>query len=1032
MKPARFAVTKPVTMSMILICVTVLGIISGLRVPINQNPEVERPALFVRVSVDSGAPKEILRAVTIPLEDILSTTAGLERMITRSTPASSGAFMQFESGTDIDLVSMEVRDKLDLVVQEMPDDLRRIGIHRYRPNDDPVLEAHVSWDGDTRELFDLVYYRLYRRLRRIEGVADVDIRGISGREVMISLDQNLLQAHGADLYSLSRDIAANNRNLSAGYVMSGGRKYSVRSIGEYKRLEEIAATQIPGTEVLLDDLGDVELSEPYGHWWDRLNGSDAISLAVTRDYTANLMQVASAVRQELADFQAEPGMENLSLNVYRDQSVDITRSILGLLQAGLLGMLFACIVLYGFLRKVRSTLIILTAIPVSMISAFLFMYIAREMFHSLVSVNLVSLVGLMISVGMLLDNGVVVLENIFRHRQEHQGDAQAAAIAGSEEVAIPVVAATLTTLIVFVPMFFVSDSMMSTTMKDFGIVVCVALIASLCVAFTLIPLLASRLFRNVQRQPLNSLQTLSRWYKRILLFSLRHRFLMVLSTVSVVAVSGWLFTKVERELEPQAPRRSLSLLVEHPTSYTEEEMLALFGSVESTLLARKEELDIKHITSSFGLAYQTHGIHRRGSYLWIGLKDIEDSRTSSTVDAIENIMDTLPKLPGVTFRRKSSARSKESGQIFGMEISGHDVDLLSVYADEIKMRISDIPDVVDIETSLERGQEEVTLHVHRDKAQKVGVTSRQIARTLQFALGTRTASFFKTDEGERRITIRLQEEDRATLEELDNMVLENQRGEMVSLSSVSNYTKSTSPQEIVRKDRRTIVEIFVHTRKAGRQWVQKEIYERLKDMNLPMGYSLDIPGTGERREMELDTLFSALLALVLIYMVLAALFESIIHPLTILLSVPFAMIGVLLTFIALSITLNSMSYLGIIILLGIVVNNGIILVSYIMRQMDAGTPRREAIVLAGLTRLRPILMTASTTILGILPLILPLIFPNLFTASGDAKIYGPIAAAVAGGLLTSTILTLVITPTLFSLIDDFWLWLQRVLKAVAS
>ena len=1032
MRISSYAVERPVTMLMLLCCVTVLGIIAMIRIPVNSEPEVERPILSVHAYLGSSSPEEIQKQITIPLEDVLSTTSNLDELTSWSSQSSSRVIMRFLSGTDMDITFLEVRDKIDQIMKNLPEDLRRIYIRRYEPNDEPVVESQLTWDGPDYELYELVFTRLYNRLRRVPGVADVDIRGLSHREVMVNLEQNRLQAHGVDIYTLSRGISSNNNNVSGGNVRSAGRKYTVRAIGEYQNMDEIRNTRVPGTDLRLSDLGDVEYGEPYHHWWTRLNGRDAISLAVYRNSTANMIDVARRVRNVLEEFQQEEGMEPLTFRIYRDMSLEIQRSLEGLIRAGLLGMLFACIVLYLFLRKIRSTLLILTAIPISMITTFLIMYLAREFMGSLVTINLVSLTGMMISVGMLLDNGVVVLENIFRHRQEYHEDPRKAAIDGAGEVALPVIAATATTLIVFVPMFFMGSSWMGTTMTDFGIVVCVALLASLCVAFTLIPMLSSHLFHSVRQEQISALSWLTGYYRRIVGFTLRHRVWTVAVALVCMGSSVWLFDSVERELQPREPRRNVVLRVEHPTQYSDEELLGLFGSIEDSLLSRVDELDIESVGTQFGRPWSSSGKSRSSSYVRIRLKELEDSWNQDTFQALENVMAVLPERPGVVYRRGYSRSSKGEAQVVEMELHGHDINLMALYAEELKLRLAEIRGVVNVETSLETGREEVNLHVNRDKAQKLGLTSRQVAQSLSAALSTRAASYYRTSYGQSRITVRLQEEDRVALSELENMVMENRQGEMISLASVADHNIAKGPLSIERENRRTVVEIYVTTEKAGRRWLQEAIYKQLQTFHLPIGYSWDMGRSFRmQEEMEQETLFTAMLALFLIYMVLAALFESFIHPFTIVLSIPFAMIGALLMFIITGTTLNSMSYLGLIILMGIVVNNGIILISYIIRLRESGMSRNDAIIQGGVTRLRPILMTASTTILGISPLVLPMIIPSILPpADGSAGTYGPIAAGVMGGMVSSTILTLFITPTLYSLFEDLWEWLHRVMRAL--
>jgi len=1022
MKLSEFSVNKPITTLMVILSVLVLGVISLRELPLNASPEFSFPSMHVMAYYSSSSPEEIEKLITIPLEDVLSTTTHLKQISSTSGNSQSRISLEFEEGTNMDLMALEVRDKIDQVRKDLPDDLRWIRIYRFQFTDRPVLSFTVSWNGPRYKLDDIVTHVLQRRIQRIPGVADVEISGI---------DENM-----------SSSLRTNNINMSAGYVMDAGKKYSVRVIGEFQEIEEIAETPVKGSDIRISDLAEVSYDFPEKRRFQTLNGSESIRLSVRKNSTANVVDVSRRVRNVLEEIKKEPGMEDMSILIFRDQADEVINSLNNLWQAGVIGAFCASLVLFFFLRKVRSTLIIITAVPISIITSIFIMYISRRIFNVNITLNILSLSGLIVSVGMLFDNSVVVLENIFRHKQEKGADSKKAALEGSGEVALPVIAATATTLIVFVPLIFMGQGRMGLYMQDFGMVMCFAVLASLFVALTLVPLFSSRVFVGSEKEKSLFLIKLTNYYTRVMKFSLRHRWIVVVAAFAVLFGSGFgMYTSIEMQADMYSPERSLEFNVEIPRSYSLDDVKQLFEEIETILGENKEELDIKNYTTQYGIGSSSigggggrGGGHGRGSMYSHGnqvalyLKEGEEG-ASKTVDAIEEeVKRLLPKRVGVEYRM--GGRMNWHGFQSGLQISlkGYSTEVLEIYAEEVKNRISDIPGIKDIDTSLETEDEEVRLYINRDKANKYGFSSGQIARSVSSALSSRATSTYKTENGEVDITLWLQEEDRLNVQQLENLVFENSRGEMIPLSSIADYRIQAGPKSIQREDRRTIVTVTANTDRRGLSQIQDMVSARLEDLALPIGYSWDFGKTFfMQSDFEVEAGFAVLFALVLIYIVMAALFESFIHPFTILCSIPFALIGVFIAFKLTETTLNPISILGILVLMGIVVNNGIILVDAINRYRRRGYSRNDAIVRGGQVRMRPIMMTAATTMLGLLPMILPAIFPELLNAvEGRAAIYGPVGIAIIGGLLTSTFLTLILTPTIYSIVDDVIIWFKRL------
>ncbi|MFQ5751974.1 MAG: efflux RND transporter permease subunit, partial [bacterium] len=469
MNISDFSVKKPITMLMAILSVIVLGALALQRLPLTFLPDISSSTLRIQVPYASSSPQEVERLITRPIEEIMGTVSNLDKISSTSSANNSNIRLEFLDGTDMGLASVEVRDRLDRVRPQLPDDVERIQIRRWQTTDMPIIQFSLAWEGPNDELYDVVNKIIVPRIQRVDGVANVEIGGMDERQVLVELDLERMRAHHVDVYNLSRSLRSNNINIAGGYVIDAGRKYTVRTIGEFQTIEEIAQVPIENTNLVLRDVAEVKFDYPEKKSFQHLNRHDAVVLSVYKSSTANVVEVALRVKKLLKSLQQESEFSRLNMQIFRDQSTDILDSLKNLAWAGLFGALLAILILFLFLRKFRSTFIIGLAIPISVITTFLLMYVLRlAPFNSQITLNLVSLSGLMFAVGMLVDPAVVVLENIFRHKQEEGLDARKAAIVGAEEVSVAVISATLTTVIVFVPLVFMSNSGMGRWMNDFG------------------------------------------------------------------------------------------------------------------------------------------------------------------------------------------------------------------------------------------------------------------------------------------------------------------------------------------------------------------------------------------------------------------------------------------------------------------------------------------------------------------------------------------------------------------------------------
>jgi HAE1 family hydrophobic/amphiphilic exporter-1 len=558
--------------------------------------------------------------------------------------------------------------------------------------------------------------------------------------------------------------------------------------------------------------------------------------------------------------------------------------------------------------------------------------------------------------------------------------------------------------------------------RDFGIAIVSATLASLIISLTLIPLAASHIFTGKEKPRARFLMRMGDGYGRLISKLIKYRFAALLIFLTI----GWgawkLYGSIDRDWQPRTPERRMDLSMDLPRTYDVYQIEALYDTLETILLSQKANLEIDQISSR----YRKHSGHFHADFtIYFTAEEEAKKETTELYNAVRAL---LPPIAGIQYR-VGRMRGRGGGDMgVSVELKGKNTTILATYAEEIRKLLQAIPGVKDVDTSLERGEPEMQISVDRVRAQKYGLTAEQVARSISSALSSRSNSRFKTQDKEVNILVQLAEEDRVNMQQLENMAIRSNSGEMVQIGSVVNFDLKKGPDAIRREDRQTTIRVFANTDQGGMRKVSEEITARMTSVKLPPGYSW---GLGRNwmlmRQMESESNFAIILALILVYIVMASLFESFIHPFTILFTVPFALIGVLLMFWATNTNLTNMAYLGIIVVCGLVVNNGIILIDAINKFRRQGMKRVEAIRLGGRNRLRPILMTTLTTVIGLLPLALPAMFPAFFgPQEGRSAMYTPVGLAVVGGLLTSTTLTLFLMPIVYVMLDDLAAWILKI------
>ncbi|MFQ5718566.1 MAG: efflux RND transporter permease subunit [Acidobacteriota bacterium] len=1027
----RYAVHHRVTMTMAALGTVVLGWLSLDRLPLEFLPAFSSSNITVTAPYPSSSPEEVERLVARPLEESLGTINGIETLSASATSSSARVSIGFVDGTDMDLAAMDVRDRIERVRHLLPDDLERLTVRRFQSSDIPVLRFDLSAPWPVEQLYDFAETVVQRRLERIEGVAQIDVGGLREPQLQINLDPARLQAHGVDVRSLVALLRASNVNLSGGDIREGSRKYLVRAVGEFTQPRQIRDLPINAAGLRLGDVAEVVYGFPERESFNYLNGVEALTVRVNKSSSSNLLAVVNRVKTEMQTILELPEAQGATFRIFSDASQDVLKGLGQLRDAGVVGGALAILAMFFFLRRFRTTLLVALAIPLSVVATFVLVYFMRQAGLTDMTLNVVSLAGLMLALGMLVDNSVVVIESVFRHRNELHEDAVTAALAGTSEVALSIIASTGTTMCVFLPLIFLtSGGRFKLYLENIGLTICVVIVASLAVALTIVPMAAAVVLRDQAPRPARFIEGLTRHYGRLLGLTLRHRGLFVALIVALLAGSLWMFSTIQRSFSSQGLERSVVIKVDTPRQYSLAQTEALYDDVYARLDGVRDTLDIADISYAYDRGNgRSRASWRRTRQFTVYLKDESESGVS-TATARDRIRDILPVKAGVNLRiAASEGRHGMSG--VQVELMGDDPGVLELISNQVADRLAGLPMIRDVDTSLESGDEEIQVSVQRERALAAGLSSRAVAATVNNALSSRAISHFKTGDREVDLIMQLREQDRQTLDQLKNMQMFSGTSRL-PLASLADFEHVEGPKSIERENHLAKVTVSANaTSTAATFMAMRTITGLMNEMPLPPGYEWSYGRWNRYQQKDQQAgWFSWLFALPLVYMLLAALFESFTQPFTIMFSVPFALLGVGVVMKLANQPWETMTLIGMIVLVGIVVNNAIVLINHINFLRQSGHERNEAIILGGQHRLRPILITAITTILGMVPMIAPFLFPQWFgPVEGRAATWAPIGLVIVGGLTTSTFLTLVIIPTLYSLVDDTSAFFRRVARA---
>jgi len=1058
----KLAIKRPVATLMAVCVILILGFVSFTGLPLDLFPEFEFPIAAVITDYDGAAPAEVESMVSRPLEQSLATVQGVENISSISQVGMSLVLLEFNWGIDLDMALLDAREQIDMVRGFLPDDASDPMVFKADPSMMPIVQLSLYGDREDWELRRIAEDIVEPRLERVPGVASVDVFGGRSREIKVTVDPKLLGNYGVSLDEVTQALGRENYNVSAGSVEEGGRDYQLRAVGEFASLQEMERMVLssnPGQTVLLKDVAVVEDGFSDISRINRFNGDTSIGLHISKQADANTVRVSEATWNAVDDIQqALP--EGVQIQKVMDQADFINESIEAVFEVGALGALLAGFVLLLFLRSFRSTLVVALSIPVSVVATFVLMY-----FYGL-TLNIVSLGGLALGIGIMVDSSIVVLENIYRFRQEGRSMRKSAGD-GASQVAGAITAATLTTVVVFLPVVFM-EGFASQIFMSMALTVSFSLLAALVVALTVVPVLSSRLLDKVMvdghvagvkkeksgadtektqtegekpepgkdggkgrsrggnlfyrltegfHRGYRRLEALYRW---VLNGSLKRRKLVMAIFVLSFVASFALVPFIGAEFLPDMDEGYLNVRADLPQGSALEETEHVAVQVHD-LVEAIPEVDAVNMSIG-GAGGMDMGVGGGGNTnrasLDVILLDLAD-RDRSAQDVAEEIRRGVTRIAGAEFSVSTGdmGGAGMGGMPVDIAVRGDDLDVLEELTDRIATVVEGVDGTREVGTSFDEGRPELKAVVDREKAADHGLAFAQVGSALRTAVSGSTATQYRTGADEIDVRVTLPDSYSRSLASLEEVTLHSPYGYQVPLKEVTSFLEEVAPRSINRYNQVRSASVDAQVVGRSQAEVMGEIIAQLDGMELPEGYLIDYEGEFQMMQESFEDLALALLlAIILVYMIMAAQFESLLHPFIIMFALPQTFTGVALALFLTGRSLNVASFIGVIMLSGIVVNNGIVLVDYINKLRELGRGCREAVLEAGPIRLRPIMMTTSTTVLAMFPM-------SLGFGSG-AELRAPMATVVIGGLLFSTLITLIVIPVVYTLIEDVKVWVR--------
>jgi HAE1 family hydrophobic/amphiphilic exporter-1 len=1020
MKLPEFSVNRRVTTAMLAMIVVVLGSIAFTKLGLDFFPDLEFPTVSVITTYSGASSEDIENTITRPLEGIVGTVNRVKKVNSITSEGVSVIMIEFEWGTNLDFSAQDVRDQIGLYENFMPEEATDPLVVKFNLSQFPIVFGGITANMPASELKELIEDEVAPRLERIDGVASVQVYSTDVREILVNVDKAALESRNLAVDRILMALRMENLNLPAGHIVERHTDYLVRTLGEFKTMADIENTVVgstlTGQPIYLKDVAEVEDTVKETRFLARIQGTDGVIYMISKRSGANTVVTARAVNKELAEIQKFLPSD-VQFFPWMDQSEMIQMVTQRTGNNALVGGILAIFFIFIFLRNWRPTITIALAIPLSIIATFIALYLAGY------TLNLLTIGGLALGVGMLVDNSVVVIENIFRHMEEGE-DRKQAAKKGATEVGMAITASTLTTIAVFFPMIF-APGITGKMTQALALSIAFSLLASLFVALTIVPMVASTIFKTNTNNNHSTKKRKSRtreftkmrdFYRNWLHTALKRRGRVLIATFVLLVLSFGLVPMIGTEFMPAQDQDMIILQVKMPVGTSLDETNRVVTMVEDVLISIPE---VESISAQVGSqaeenpsdaagGFSTTGTHE--GLLWVGLVGQEE-RDLTDLEVLEAIREKLPQMKDVRFEALDMSQMMMGGSTAPIDIKvfGSDLDILKGIGDNIVDRIQDIEGLRDVVHSLSEGKPEYQITVNRDQASRMGLMVSQVAGAVQTASLGQIATRFREGSDEIDIRVRFSEKYRDSIDDIRNIPIMTPANQLIRLDQVADISLGEGPIQITRENQARNISVTANIVGRDLGSIAADIRSRIAPIenSLPPGYFVEFGGQYEDMMEAIKIMAGAFaLAILLVYMIMASQFESFKHPLVIMFTIPLGIIGVILALFISGKPLSLPAMIGFVMLGGIAVNNGIVLVDYINQLKKRGIEKKEAILQACSVRLRPVLITALTTILGMLPMAL--------SASQGSEMRAPMAITVVGGLIATTFLTLFVIPIIYS------------------
>ena len=1015
----KSAVNKPITTFMVFTAIVVMGIYSLVQIPVDLYPEMDPPFISVMTTYVGANAGDIEANVTKQLEDALNSVDKMKEITSTSSDNLSIVNLEFEWGTNLDEATNDIRDVVDRIIDFLPEGVERPTIFKFNTSMMPIVFYAVTAKESYPGLEKLLDEKIINPLNRIEGIGSIGMMGAPRRVVYVDADPRQLDAYNLTIEQIGNLIAAENMNMPSGNVKMGSLDYQLRVQGEFTGssvIENIVVGNMAGKPVYIRDVATVRDSIKDLSLDEKINGEQGLRMFVMKQSGANTMKVAREVRKNVDELQKQLPPD-VKINLIMDTSDFIKGSINNLSETLMWAFIFVGLVVLFFLGRWRATFIIILTIPISLIVAFLYLYITGN------SINVISLTSLSIAIGMVVDDAIVVLENITRH-VERGATPREASIYATNEVWLAVIITTMVVVAVFFPLTLVGG-MTGVIFNQLGWIVTITIVTSTLAAISLTPMLSSKMLRlrpkkqnpgrfsyaNTIERALNYTDN---FYEKTLRWVLRHKTFTMITSMGVFVGSMFLFNFIGTDFMPESDESSVTVSIELQTGLRVEETLKTTRYVERVFREKFPEIQIMSASSgsddegSMFSLFTTTGSNMINFMMRL---NAVDERAKSVWDIADEMRAEIGKLPEVVNFTVSTSNQGMGGtsNTVDVEIFGYDFDVTNALAEEVRQRLVSVPGAIDVQVSRKKDKPELQFALDREKLAIHGLTTAQVSTYIRNRVSGLITSRYKEEGEEYDIRIRFQEEFRNSITDLEEITIVTPTGSRIKLKELGEVKEYWSPPNIEHKRRERIVTVTAKPDKVALGVLATNIQTAISDLDIPQGVMLNVGGAyEEQQESFMDLGLLMILSIILVFIVMASQFESFAMPFVIMFSIPFAFTGVALALFITGTTLSLVAALGAVLLIGIVVKNGIVLVDFTNLMRDRGYELYEAIAISGKSRLRPVLMTAATTILGMLPL-------ALSTGEGS-EIWRPMGITVIGGLVFSTIVTMVVVPVMYGIL----------------